>query len=341
MLRHWKAAPKSRTGRHGTVAAAGRPALLAVAATMAAVGAVSAESLAQPSVGALEKRAADYIRFREDIATLEATPFNSAETTREAHRRLSAHDSKALSGGWVAYAALVAADTPAFAEALKGEVASGKKFDGLKGKDAFIARLSKDPGYPRRLGGADEATRRVLSMTAADIARVNALGEAFKTQAYAMQKTAWGKKRISAPPERLRDADAYASGRPVATAPELPALTEKGVTAPMLASVEGPWGADWGKEAPAALSGAPDAQVIMDRVLNLAARYAVGGVNAQTVETWAKNDRSERCLSMNVLMIRQCIAATRTPYEEAFCLGEHGLIDQANCLGWVAGAGGS
>jgi hypothetical protein len=46
---------------------------------------------------------------------------------------------------------------------------------------------------------------------------------------------------------------------------------------------------------------------------------------------------------MNTLTLRQCIAATRAPYEEAFCLGEHALIDTAHCVGWVAddGAQGS
>ncbi|MEZ5929016.1 MAG: hypothetical protein R3C55_11145 [Parvularculaceae bacterium] len=38
---------------------------------------------------------------------------------------------------------------------------------------------------------------------------------------------------------------------------------------------------------------------------------------------------------MATLTLRQCIAATRTPYEEAFCLGEHALIDTASCVGWV------
>jgi hypothetical protein len=44
---------------------------------------------------------------------------------------------------------------------------------------------------------------------------------------------------------------------------------------------------------------------------------------------------------MAKLTLDQCIAATRAPYEEAFCLGEHALIDIATCTGWVAGAGAS
>lgn len=303
----------------------------------AATSGVSAESLAQPRDAALERTAADYVRFREDVAAIEATPFNSAETTREAHRRLSAHKAENLSAGWVAYAALVAADTPAFREALEKEVSSKKKKDGLSGADAFFAQLAADPSYPRRLKGADEAMSRVLAMTTQDAARFTALGEAFKEQAYAMQKTSWGKAKIPASSARLSDAESFARARPSATAPTLASTTEKGVTAPGLASAEAAWNPEWGKGGGSGEMTEPNAQVIMNRVMNLAARYAVSGVNEKTVAVYAKNDKSNSCLSFATLTLKQCIAATRAPYEEAFCLGEHALNDVASCIGWVAG----
>lgn len=319
------------------------PFLTALIIGAALTGGVSAESLAQPGETALEQRAANYVRFREDIAAIEATPFDSAKTTREAHKRLSAHTSKDLSSGWVAYAALVAADTPAFADALKKEVNSSKRDrSGLKGADAFLARLSADPTYARKLKGADEAVDKVLAMTAHDAARITALGEAFKTQAYAMQNTNWGKSRIAASSARLSEAAAFAKQRGAVAAPMLPVSTTKGVTAPSLTSADGAWAPDWGSQAaPMAANAEPNAQVIMDRVLNLAARYAVGGVNEKIVDVYAKNDRADQCLSMASLTLNQCIAATRTPYEEAFCLGEHALNDVSGCLGWVAGADAS
>lgn len=303
----------------------------------AATSGVAAESLAQPRDTALERAAADYVSFREDVAAIEATPFNSAETTRDAHRRLSAHEAEELSRGWVAYAALVAADTPAFRAALEKEVASKKKLNGMSGADAFFAKLSADPAYPRQLNGADEAMSRVLAMTTHDAARFTALGEAFKEQAYAMQKTSWGKAKIPASSARLSDAESFARSRPSATAPSLASITEKGVTAPSLASANAAWNPEWGKDAGSGRMTEPNAQVIMNRVMNLAARYAVGGVNEKTVAVYARNDKSNSCLSFASLTLKQCIAATRAPYEEAFCLGEHALNDTASCIGWVAG----
>lgn len=318
----------------------GQAAMIAAAAvTFALTTTVGAESLAQPTDDSLERRAADYIRYREDVAAVEAMPFTNAEVMREAHRRFAAHNAKGLSSGWVAYAALVAADTPGFRAAIEDEL-KGAKFEGLKGRDAFFAQMSKNPYYVRDLGGVSEATDKVIAMTAADAARFTALGEVFKAQAYAMQKTKWGMAKLPPAPTRIADADAYARSRGQAAAPALPAATDNGVTQPMLASASGAWSPEWGKSSSGRVNG-ENAEVIMVRVLNLAARYAAGGMNEKLVEVYARSDKSDGCLSMSSLTLRQCIAATRAPYEEAFCLGEHGLNDVGKCVGWVAGAGGS
>ena len=317
-----------------------RAAILALAAGFATTG-VSADTLAQPKDNALERQAAEYIQFREDVAAIEAMPFNSAKVTREAHRRLGAHDSLDISSGWVAYAALVAADTPEFAEALQKEMKKKKRRGKLGGRDGLLSNIAQDPSYVRGLNGADKAVDAVLAMTMRDGARISALGESFKSQAYAMQKTSWGKKRIESSQQRIKEAANYHKQRGRADAPNFDHSTNGGVTAPALASESGDWSADWGEEAGKGRMNEANAKVIMDRVLNLAARYSTGAINNKIVEVYAKNNKSDRCLSMAKLTLDQCIAATRTPYEEAFCLGEHGLNDVATCTGWVAGAGAS
>ena len=318
-------------------------AILAAGLAAGLASGVNAQSLAQPRDTAIERRAAAYIQFREDVAAIEQAPFTSAEMTRDAHRRLNAHDSVSLSSAWVAFAALVAAETPEFAEALKEEVKEKKRRrrnkDELTGRDAFLAKLSQNPSYPRTMPGADEAMARVLAMTVQDGARITALGEGFKEQAYAIQKTAWGKAKLPASSaERLTDADNFARSRPRATTPILAGASVDGVTAPALANASETWSADWGRAGPSGSIAEGNAQVIMDRVLNLAARYAIGATNDKLVDVYAKNNRSDQCLSLAKLTLIQCIKATRTSYEEAFCLGEHGLNDVANCIGWVADA---
>ncbi|WP_425411045.1 hypothetical protein [Hyphococcus sp.] len=317
-------------------------AITALVAGLAA-SAVSADTLAQPKDNTLERAAANYIRFREDVAALEAIPFTNEEVTREAHRRLSSHDTKSLSDGWVAYAALVAADSPAFAEAIQEQIKikSNRRKGVIGGVDGLMANVAADPTFLRNLPGAQEAVNSIVAMTVQDGARITELGEAFKTQAYAMQKTSWGKKRISPPQSRLDEAATYFRSRAKPATPIFERAVDEGVAPPALASAKAEWAADWGAEGGQGRITEKTAEAVIDRILNLAARYSTDALNPRLVEVYSQNTKSERCLSMAKLTLDQCIAATRTPYEEAFCLGEHGLKDVATCNGWIADAGAS
>lgn len=333
-MRNAKAAPKLLLRPYAAIAA--------IAAGLAAT-AVSADTLAQPKDNTLERQAASYIRFREDVAAIEAMPFNSPEVTREAHRRLAAHDPGQLSAGWVAYAALVVADQPDFAEALEKEIKKkpNRRKGDLGGVDGLMSHAAQDPDYLRHLPGADKAVKAVLAMTVQDGARITELGESFKAQAYAMQKTSWGKQKISPSQKRIDEAANYSRTRGAPPAPHFAYDSTNGVLAPALASAQEEWSADWGEGAAQGKMTEKNAEVIVDRILILATRYSTDTLNPKIVEAYAQNTKSERCLSMAKLTLNQCIAATRTPYEEAFCLGEHGLKDVATCNGWVAGAGAS
>ncbi len=333
-LRRVKAAPKPCLRPHAAIAAA----IAGLAATT-----VAADTLAQPKDNTLEREAANYIRFREDVAAIEAMPFTNAEVTREAHRRLAAHNADKLSSGWVAYAALVVADQPAFAEAIEEEIKKkpNRRKGELGGVQGLMSQAAQDPDYLRNLPGADEAVRAVLAMTVQDGARITELGEAFKTQAYAMQKTSWGKAKISPSQTRITEAASYGAKRGAPPAPHFAYALDNGVLAPSLANAQENWAADWGAGAGEGKMTEKNAEVIVDRILVLAARYSTDSLNPKIVQAYATNTKSERCLSMAKLTLDQCIAATRTPYEEAFCLGEHGLKDVAVCTGWVAGTGAS
>ncbi len=338
--------PRSLSGIQGRRAGQRKVRPAAAFAALAAgfvATAVSADTLAQPKDNTLERQAADYVRFREDVAAIEAMPFTDEEVTREAHRRLAAHDSEGLSGGWVAYAALVAADSPAFAAALQEEIKKkpSRRKGVIGGVNGLMANIAADPHFLRNLPGAEEAIASVLAMTVQDGARITALGEAFKMQAYALQKTSWGKKRISPPQSRLDEARSFGLARAEPATPVFERANLGGVMAPSLAKARAEWAADWGAESIEGRVSEKNAEVIIDRILNLAARYSTNSLNPRLVEVYAQNAKAERCLSLAKLTLDQCIAATRTPYEEAFCLGEHGLKDVATCNGWVADAGAS
>jgi len=311
-------------------------------------------SVENQPISPLALRAMDYIRFRQDVADLESLEFDNAEVTREAHRRLAAHEPWTLSSGWMAYAAMIAADTPEFAEALRADIRgpeedkkSTKKRkkrkkrkkgepEPLTGRDAFLAKLSANPRYPRSLPGADKAIQAIMTMSNNDELRFKSLGENFKSHAYAMQKTRWGKKRIAPGAERLSDAEYYASTRPGVALPKFEASMTDGVRMTGVTKITNNWRPEWGYKSSIAITHAKGSGVIMDRILNLAARYAVGSVNENVLNVYAKNKKAEQCLALNKLKLKGCISATRSPYEEAFCLGEHGLNEVASCVDWVS-----
>ena len=307
--------------------------ILGAAAALTTFTGASAQNLSQPTITPLEQRASSYIEFRNDIQMIDATPVDSAYATRDAHNRLASHDATMLSSGWVAYAALVAADTPSFAQSLSEKMAS------KKAKAQFINELRTNPRSVRNLAGAQAAVDAVMMMAAQDATKINSLGDSFIAKAYAIQNKGWAKKKIGNDgTSRVYEAQDYSNSRARMATPLLPASINGGVKTPGLAGTESFWQPSWARTS-ASPYASPRSGPIMDRVLVLAARYSIGDLSDPIVNGYAKNDKSRRCLATSKLNFDQCIAATRSAYEEAFCIGKHGLNEVSGCIGWVASAG--
>jgi hypothetical protein len=71
---------------------------------------------------------------------------------------------------------------------------------------------------------------------------------------------------------------------------------------------------------------------------SVAALQALDAVDSnQSAVTRLINDpRSRDCFEMAQLQLYQCMSAARFRYENAFCLGQHGLRDVGTCIGAVA-----
>ncbi|MEM8987867.1 MAG: hypothetical protein AAGC95_14215 [Pseudomonadota bacterium] len=314
----------------GTVCAA---AVFAVSSA----GAFADQTIAAPAPKAdLPEIAAAYVQFRKDVAEIKAMGMDSADETREAHKRLAAHDPDTLAQGWVAYVALVAADSPDFSKGLQKSLRRTKR-------DKMIAKLSTDLNYAATLPGANKAVEAVLQTAASDAAYLTSLGKEFEEAAYALQKTQWGVKPVADRGSRFETAKSFAASRPKAEAPNMGELKGKGargVVAPSLASAGVPWSASWAAaeaEGDVQLSG-PRAEPMMQQVLTLAARYSLDAAKPgdQALAVLVQNKKGARCVKWAKLHLDQCLAATRAPYEEAYCFGRHGLSDVSECVGWVA-----
>ena len=312
-----------------------------------------AETVQQPPTTALESRAAYYIDFRNDIDRVDAMAPRSAADTREIHNILASHDPDMLSSGWIAYAALIAADNPTFAAAIKEAMQPKKIRQSEKNRwsrrknpgavsDAppkFLTDLKNNPQSVRNLPGADAAIRDVISMAARDAMRVSQIGDKYIAEAYATQNQGWAKKKISDGTSRVQSALDYSYSKSHSPAPVLPASVDQGVRSPGLNNSERSWTPTWSSASANGVASA-NAGPILDRVLVLAARYAVGELNDPIVNGYAKNSNARRCIHMAKLNFDQCIAATRTPNEEIFCIGKHGLTEVSGCIGSIAGVGG-
>jgi hypothetical protein len=286
---------------------------------------------AKPSV--LEETAARYILLRAEIDHLETMPIENASAMREAHNRLASFDPDDMDSAWLAYAALVAADTPIFAEAIE------KRTNRPRKREEFLAELRTNPVVVRELEGANEAIEAIMAVAARDATRINALGDRFIADAYRMQEFGWAKKAIGVNgTQRLALAQDYASKRewPVMMV-ETKQVTDAGNVRPNLFA-DAVWTPEWSPTStPPEM--AERTGILMSRALVLAARYVVNDIAVDHVAEYAQSKASDRCFVNAKLNLDQCIAATRTPYEEAFCLGEHGLNDVSYCVGWVASAG--
>ncbi len=286
-----------------------------------------------PAAPMMEKSAAPYIFLRGDIAHLEGMTLKSDKSTRDAHFRLSSYDSKEMAAASVAYAALVAADTPAFANTIE------KKTKKRRDKQAFVEELNANPAMVRDLDGAQEAIDAILTVFAKDATRIEQLGDRYIDQAYQLQKLSWASKKLPTDGmTRVRSAAEWSASRRWPVMSALPASKSKaGNTRPNLGA-EAMWNNDWSTIA-ADANLDPKANVMVTKALVLGTRYALGDITPSHLASFGTSKKTDRCMNSAKLMMNQCMAATRNAYEEAFCIGTHGLHDVSRCVGWPSSSG--
>lgn len=311
--------------------------LTASALTMGTAGATSAagkKADMERMEGAqlVEFAAQPYIQFREDIDFVSSKMPQDEAEMREAYFRLASHDNRTMAASWIAYAAMVAADTPEFANEIE------KRMKKRGGRAAFEAEIEANPGMIRQLPGADKAVAAIMAFATNDSARIRNVGDSFIAEAYDMQKVAWARREIAqAGMDRVDSALRYAAKRQWADYDRQVKPKRSGAVAPDLMQ-NASWSKDWSGEAkPVNPSARPG--TIVSKALILGAHYTMNSARTEHLASFGTSKKSERCFTNAQMNLDQCIAATRTPYEEAFCLGQHALNDMSSCVGWPAGAG--
>ncbi|HEY0600825.1 hypothetical protein [Brevundimonas sp.] len=263
--------------------------------------------------------AAVYMAFSRDMAALEGG-FTNPEQIQAALRRGAAYDPEQISRGLVAYASILALQSPEFVSGVRSLA------DDQENRERIVARIVADPSYASTLPGAESAAGLVMATLSDDI---NALGRAansIENDAYAIQapydpRRPWGIAEVSNREARLEAAKARSAQivRPAAEE-----------AARLFAAAHSGGGA-------LPVSGAPRKPPYPPAVVNglaLAALAALGyaGENARANTDALQFDRvSQGCLTMSKLNLFQCLAASRPNYEDMFCLGRHIVRDLATC----------
>ena len=289
-----------------------------------------------------------YAAYQSDVTQLRTSDVRNADDLEQAIDTVARHNRDALTRGWIAYGSSIAAQSPAFVQGVRAAA-------DYYGRDAVIWAVSVDPSYARGLRGGNEATRMLLESANADSARIVAVADRYQELAYALQRQRWA--NAVAPRQADRVQRVRSLGREGAPASAVPSeVAPRLRVAPLSLSPANDPTAYGGRRFWDAVSG--NAEVVevaatpvsyqwrvnvtrgeaLDRMSAVAALQALNAVETHqsAVTRLIADPRSRDCFEMAQLQLYQCMSAARFRYENAFCMGQHGLRDVGACIGAVA-----
>lgn len=264
-----------------------------------------------------------YALYQTDVSALLDADIGSADAVNSALRRISRHDPDQVARGWIAYGALVAAQSPAFAAGVQRQVRND-------GRGNVIAQLRGDPGFARRApAGANEAIRLILSAAASDSARAANAGARYDHVARTRSAESWRRDTAAAGLTRVSLTPAMRERLNVGALAATPLTDAEAFGGRRF------WDSLAGREvrAPRARGAREQAShaAVTDRMLTVAALVVA---NASTRDRSRMLDEpiTRSCLEMQQLQLRQCLSVAHDAGENAYCLGHHGLTGPGQCF---------
>lgn len=301
-----------------------------------------------PPPAPIARAAAAYGTFQKDVGELHARGLSSTADIDHALKTLAGQNPAQLSRGWLAYASLVAAQSPELRTSVREVVAA-------YGRDGMSAGLASDRGYVRRvLAGGDEAVALAFAATNADSVRLSRSASYFREQAYALQGHGWAKARLRAPQMNATVDRLIASSRVeraprgnIVTALQSPtvdvALRQAG-TSGATSLWDGVIDASNGIQFPSLLNPSlrsqkvrigQDQAYIANQIATLAAYQIMGtdAQNASQVRAAMGEGPMRACINYAQLNVNQCVQSNSAPFETVDCLGKHAVGEVSECFG--------
>lgn len=288
-------------------------------AEQARVAAEAARLAAIPNVSLnsnVIQEAAVYLAFTRDMGTLRGG-FADAASIQEALRRGAAYDARQVSRGLVAYASILAMQSPEFVAGVRANATDRES------RNALVARIVADPASAGRLPGADLAAGLIIGTLENDIRLLREAADSVENDAYAIQadsRRGWA--NVAVPDREARLQTVRGLSRP--------ALASAEEAARLSAAVQ----SGSGLNVAAARPRTPPYPQSVENALALAALALLDGAgeNARSNTDALMYDRASLdCFESSKLNLFQCLAASRPSYEDMFCLGRHVVRDLGQC----------
>ena len=124
--------------------------------------------------------AAVYLTFTRDMATIQGG-FASPDAVQAALRRGASYDANQISRGLVAYASILALQSPEFVSGVRQAGAEPTV------RRQIIDRIVANPEYASTLPGAEAAASLVMSVLEADVIALSAAADSVESDAYNIQ----------------------------------------------------------------------------------------------------------------------------------------------------------
>ncbi|KQY35945.1 hypothetical protein ASD38_05250 [Caulobacter sp. Root487D2Y] len=296
-------------------------AAVAISATLVGGGAVARQERSAPGVSLARDVVAAASAFETYTRGAVAIPatFESGGGVADALAKSAAYQPEQLDAGMIAYGAIAALQEQAFIEGVRQAARETPA-------DALIARLETNPDSVLEIDGVGAAASRAQAALLKRGAPLGVTGKAVKQAAYDVQHQGWSKGLIADSAGRLAKVKAMSAtffnpgdedaGRLIqaATAPREPGGS--------------------GGEGGAAFT---PVTVRASALAALAVLGAAGDDDVAKLSVVMHDEKSGFCMKMAKLNLYQCLAVAGPHYEDVFCLGQHALIDTAQCVNNAAG----
>ncbi|WP_156767600.1 hypothetical protein [Candidatus Viadribacter manganicus] len=266
-----------------------------------------------------------YALYQTDVSALLSANIEGARDVDAALTRLSRHDPDRVARGWIAYGALTAAQSPAFAEGVERDLRRN-------GRAPVLNNLRTDLYYARREpAGAAQAVQLILGAANADSARIDLAGDRYNRFAHSS----------GAPRARGGDGELERSVRLSPTMRQRLRVTA--VSARPMSEIDdfggrGFWDSLSGREATTARSRGGreerDYASVTDHMLTIAAIVVADatGSERRRIASLLSEPLTQQCMTMQRLQLRQCLSVSVDGSERAYCLAHHGLSGPGDCF---------